>query len=235
MTTSIFVRSYEKDFPWLAYCLRSIHKFATGFQEVVVAVPEGDTAPELQDERLVRVPDYGVEGYMGQQISKLLADKYTDADNILFTDSDSVFHRGFEPEAFITNGRVNWLRTPWGKAREEERRAWGKPMEKCIGRKPEWEYMRRQPFMIPSWALSAFRDFIQSKHGVTMDRYVSSQPGRQFSEYNCLAMYLDNYHHDKINWLDESKDKVPRRVVKQYWSWGGLKPEIEKEIRDLLR
>ena len=42
MKTSILVVSYLQDLPWLTHCLRSIEKFATGFHETVVLVPQDE-------------------------------------------------------------------------------------------------------------------------------------------------------------------------------------------------
>ena len=41
MKTSIFIKSYKDDYKWLRYCLESIAKFVTGYEQIVVVI----TAP----------------------------------------------------------------------------------------------------------------------------------------------------------------------------------------------
>ena len=43
MTTDIFIKSYRGDFEWLPGCLHSIQKYATGFRDVVIVVPDTDS------------------------------------------------------------------------------------------------------------------------------------------------------------------------------------------------
>lgn len=231
MTTSIFVRSYEKDFPWLAYCLRSIHKFATGFQEVVVCIPEG-TDLNLTAERVVKVKET-CEGYVHQQISKLNADLYTAADNVVYLDSDCVLTKPLTPEDLMTDGKPDWLITPMDKVGEDARKAWFDVMKDCIGHPPEFEMMRRHPQMIPAWALVSFKEFIRGKHGKSMEAYAAGRPHRNFSEFNVMGFYLHAHHHDKINWLN-TDDGVPEPLLIQAWSHGGITPEIKQQFEDIL-
>ena len=92
MKVSIFIRTYSKDLVWLDYALRSIHKHAKGFYEIVVCIPidQVHLLSHLTAERVVTCPVYPND-YIGQQISKLNAHKYCKGDYILFTDSDCIF------------------------------------------------------------------------------------------------------------------------------------------------
>jgi hypothetical protein len=227
-TTAIFIRSYRGDFPWLAYCLRSIQKFATGFSEIVIVIPDTDNLDHLTAERVVKEKEV-MEGYMQQQSTKMLADTFTDADFICFVDSDCVFTEPVTPETFMTDGKVNWLHTPWSKIADGPARVWRAVMQKCIGEDPPAEFMRRQPQIIPRWALQEFRGFIAEKHGVSLEHYIKTQPGRFFSEYNTIGFYLWLHHHEKIHWMD-TEEYLPPAVLIQKWSWGGLTPEIRAEL-----
>jgi hypothetical protein len=231
MKTSIFIRSYPKDFQWLRYCLHSIHKFCSGFDEVVIAIPEGSEFPATL-ERVVHIPDIQ-PGYLAQQSSKVHADILTGADQISFVDSDCVFTTPVTPETFMTDGRPNWLYTPWDEVGDDARHAWGPVMEKCIGKVSPAEWMRRHPQLIPAWALQEFRGFIMERHGMTAEDYIMSQlPGR-FSEFNCIGFYLWEHHRDKINWQN-TDDGVPPAVLDQHWSHGGMTPEIREKIQTVL-
>src|SRR4029077_1542764 len=109
MTCSILVKSFPKDFGWLSYCLKSIHKFASGFEEVVVIIPDDCDLP-LTAERLVKVHEPGPSatnaghhgtGYAYQQVVKMNSDKYCTSDFILHIDSDTIFTRPVKPKDFL--------------------------------------------------------------------------------------------------------------------------------------
>jgi len=232
MTAAILVRSYSKDFPWLTYALRSIQKFCTEFSEVVIVIPDTDDLPNLTAERVVKVKDI-MPGYMMQQSDKLYADLYSDADFFLYVDSDCILTEPVTPETFMTDGKVNWLHTPFEKAGEDARRAWYDVMKKCLGEDPPSEMMRRHPQLIPRWALQEFRGFIAQKHGVSLEHYIASQPLGEFSEFNCIGFFLWLHHHEKINWIN-TEEFLPPTVLRQWWSHGGLTPEIQKQIEGIL-
>jgi hypothetical protein len=233
VTYDIFIKSYRGDFKWLSYCLRSIQKFATGFRDIVIVVPDTDSLDHLTAERVIKVKESG-DPYMFQQAVKMSADEYSDADFFSFVDSDCIFTEAVTPETFMTDGKVNWLHTPWSQIADDTSKVWSEVMRRCIGEDPPAEYMRRHPQMIPRWALQEFRGFVAEKHGVSLEHYILSQPGRYFSEFNCVGFYLWLYHREKIHWIDTT-DGIPPTVLIQKWSWGGLTPEIRQEFETILR
>jgi len=232
MTTDIFIRSYAKDFPWLAYALRSIHKFATGFRDVIVVIPDTDDLSQLTVEKVFKVADV-MPGYMQQQCTKMHADTFSDADTYLFMDSDCVLTEPVTPETFMTDGMPNWIYTPWKSLGADAHNAWFEPMAKCLGEEPPAEFMRRHPQLIPRWALQEFRGFVPEKHGVSLEHYIGSQALGRFSEFNCIGFYLWLHHRKKINWHN-TDDGLPPTVLRQYWSHGGLTPEIRAELEPIL-
>lgn len=227
---SIFIKSWEPDFCWLAYCLRSLQKYARGFHEIVVAIPEQANL-KLTLEKVVKVhdPDDG-QGYLRQQVHKLNADRHCSGDYILHIDSDTVFREPVTPDTFFRDGKPRWFITPMDRAGKDEKKAWFHVMAKCLQRAPEYEYMRKCTVIAPRWAYAEFRAFIQVEHGMTMEAYVMNQPGREFSEYNCLGMFLHHFHPEKFYWHDESKEGIPQPMERQFWSWGGLTPKIREEL-----
>lgn len=230
MKTAIFIRSYDKDFEWLAYCLRSIAKFASGFSEIVVTVPNGQKPPIGTNERLVYVHD-GQPGYLCQQSDKLNADIHCpDADYILHFDSDTIFTAPVTPDFFFSKGHPIWVMTPFDESPEDQKKAWLHVMVKCLREMPPYEFMRKSAIIAPRWLYPKFREFIQNTHKMDMVDYVMNQPGHEFSEYNCLGFYAWLYHRDKLHWHDTVADGIPDWPFKQMWSWGGLTQEIKNEI-----
>ncbi len=231
MKVPILIRSYAPDFEWLSYCLKSIHKFASGFQEIVIITPEAD-APllgHLTAERVIPVHD-GVPKYLCQQSDKLHADIHCpNADFICHIDSDCILTQPVTPQTFMRDGKPLWLMTPW-KDCFESKKTWAHIMLKCVQEYPEHEFMRRHGQLLPRWAYGAFRDFIQNAHGMTMTEYVMSQPGHEYSEFNTMGFYLWLYHRDKISWWDTSVEGVPPAVMDQHWSWGGMTQELRNKL-----
>lgn len=231
MGYSIFIRSYEKDFEWLSFALRSIYKFASGFNDVVIAVPAGQESKlrHLTVERIILCHD-GQPGYLCQQNDKLNADIHTNADFVWSMDSDCVLTRPVRPEMFFRDGKPIWMMTPWSALSGDEFRSWAHIMVKCVQDFPTHEFMRRHGQMIPGWAYREFRAFIERTHKCTMTEYVMSQQGHEFSEFNCLGFYLYKHHRDKFYWWDTEVDGVPEAVMDQHWSWSGMTPELRNKL-----
>lgn len=198
----IFLRTYSKDHEYLHYALRSITKFCTGFRQVVIVSKE-DATPEI--------------GYLSQQLTKINADQFSNADYILFTDSDTLFKTPITPETFFRDGKPIWLMTPFKELEGSDCwKAWFQSMADFAGVEPEFEHMRRHPFVMPRWLLSSFREWCESQHGKTIEEYVFEK-GR-FSEYNALGHYAYRFHPEDFHWIDTSKEELPPETVLQLWS-----------------
>ena len=92
----ILIRTYYRDADWLRYCLRSVKRYCEGFSDVVVScapssqavisvvcAEEGVAPPKLS-------PEFASD-YLGQQITKLYADRFVDAEHVMHVDADCVF------------------------------------------------------------------------------------------------------------------------------------------------
>lgn len=239
LVCDIFIKTYPPDYPWLEYCLRSIGKFARDFRGIQIVKPNGESLsipPATETKymhRIVVADDYGPDGYLSQQVFKLYADEYTDADFILFTDSDTIFTRPVTPETYFTDGRIDWMMTPWANTETP----WQPITEKFLGRPVEFEFMRRMPFMVPRWLLESMRAFCVGQHGMTFDKYVMSQPHRSFSEFNALGAFAYYFHRDRFNWINTEEvpaDQWPPLTVLQKFSHGGLDESIKAEFELIL-
>lgn len=225
-SVDLFIRSYKKDFEWLSYCLKSCAKSAKGFRQIHIVVPHGDQH-ELNHLTLEKVnicPKYP-EDYLGQQVTKLNADLYSDADFICHIDSDTVWLHDVSPKDFIHKGKAIIYYEPYDKIGECP---WQPIVREALGWKPEFEFMRRPPHTFPRWVYKEMRDFLQTTHKMPFDTFVATRPLRQFSEYNTLGAYAWKHHRDKFEWRDPKLDKD---TVRQFWSWGGIdgnRQELEK-------
>ena len=179
MTTDIVIKSYPKDYGWLAYCLSSIQKFATGFNDIIVMLPR--SAPlALTCEKVVLLDT--PENYLSQQVAKLNADLHTKADYILHFDSDMIFTRPVTPADFFRKGKPSWAITEWGSIPgKAEKKAWYHVMAKALQEAPPYEFMRKCGILAPRWLYAEFRAFIQETHGISMEAYVMNQPANELS------------------------------------------------------
>ncbi len=218
MTTDIFIKTCEHDAGYHAYCLKSIEKFCTGFRDTVVI--HGEDHPPAR-------------AYLTQQIMKLHADTYTDADLILVTDSDTLFTEHVTPESFMRDGKPIWYVTPWNDEmlRNPGTKAWFDVMSSFFGEPPPAEMMRRQPFMFPREVLPALREYCFTKFGKTITSYVYD--AGVFSEWNVLGMFCWLNFRDSFYWMDTTIE-CPPPLVRQFWSHAPLAQSIT-EIESILK
>lgn len=240
MTVDIFIKTYPVDYPWIEYCLRSIDKFATGFRNVVtVDQSESEKPPFVrQSVRIIRKPEYGEDGYLSQQVFKLCADEFTDADYICYIDSDTIFTRPVTPETYFQDGLPIWLMTPY----EQTKTPWQPIIEKFIGLplpfRVEYEFMRRSPILAPRWLLQHLRMYCELRHHMSLKDYVMSQPYREYSEFNAIGALAYYWRRENFHWIDTSKvpeSEWPALTVLQSYSWGGLTDEIRATMEEILK
>jgi hypothetical protein len=220
LKTDIFIRSYEKDFLWLNYCLKSIVKNTTGFLDVHIAAPYPDVEKlsHLTLEKVHGVVD-SCSGYLAQQITKFHADEYCKSDYILHVDSDCVFTDKVTPQVFFIDGKPIMLQE------KDVKSPWYDVSERALGWRDEYEYMRRMPIIYPRWIYSTFRKWFLLNKGVSIDQWVSEQPDFLFSEFNTLGTWAKKFYPDAFTWMTPKDVPI---VCKQYWSWGGINDAIDQ-------
>ena len=237
VSCDLLIRSYWKDLAWLELCLASIRRFCRGFRRVILVLP-GSSRPwwrrsaigeaELQ---LVFCGEYG-DDYLGQQVTKLKADHYSDADFICHVDADCIFTRPCTPAHLIVAGRPRVVVR--GEAAADRHWPWREPTERFLGWPVRDDFMQQPPFVFPRWLYRELREFSINTHHLDLETYVLSQPPRGFSEFNVLAAYAFRYHHDGFLWLDQQRRQLDPPVCRWYWSWQGLDARTRSEIQALL-
>lgn len=241
MSTAIFIRSYDKDFEWLSYCFRSIRKYCTGFDQLILVIPNTstDSLPETIWEHDVDI--YSIEertdGYIDQQISKLQAHKFTSCDQILYVDSDCCFFDYCEPECFMHEGKPILLKTDYEVFRKYQRETgqaqsvlhWKAITEKALGFSVQFEFMRRIPIMFLRETLLC----IDKKYPNLAD-YCCKVPNKQFSEFNFIGAFANQFHPQKYSIMNTEKVPLPQKYAEQYWSWGGLNDDLRSTMEAIL-
>lgn len=233
-TCDIFIRTYPADYQWLQYCLRSINKFAKGFRKIWIVSP--DQKPQGLMEQLgydwLVKNEESEDGYLSQQIHKLYADVLTDyqADYILHIDSDTLLTRETRLEDFFQDGKLVWPCTPYG----DIKTPWQPITEKFLRLDVQYEFMRRFPIVVPRWLYARLREYCYHVHKRIISEYVRNQPFRSFSEFNALGAYAYHFHKERFHFLDTSKEAQEAPRARQFWSPGGLTPEVMSEIKTIL-
>jgi hypothetical protein len=175
----IVIRSYFWDFRWLQLSLLSIVKFVEGYRRIVVIMP-GSSLERLRDEiarsaRIVilRCRDYAAD-YLGQQISKLNADEFTDAPLIAHIDSDCIFCTSCSLRTLLTrNGRtvIRILR----KSRRREGDGWRQCITDFHGEPLPFDVLVPPPFVYSRDLYNDLRRRCEMQHGVALDEWCLSR------------------------------------------------------------
>ncbi|MCW3818989.1 hypothetical protein ONA91_31585 [Micromonospora sp. DR5-3] len=228
---AIIIRTYHRDLDWLAYALRSVRRWCHGFTELIVVTPRfsasrvGRALPT--GVRLEICPDHR-DDYLGQQVSKLYADLYTDAAVLCHLDADMVFQRPVTPADLFTGGRPRIGYRPVGQLGRY--RPWLGPTEAFLGAPVAYDFMCHPPFAYPRWLYPAVREHCLVTHGMPLDEYVLGRPPRGFSEFNALGAYAYHQHRDAFAWAGREVDPP---LCRWYWSRGGIDAATRRELERL--
>lgn len=222
MDCALFIRSYWKDLDWLGHCLAAVERYCSDFAETVVVLPErsGAWARRRQWPAFARfevAPDYD-DDYLGQQVSKLHADQWTDCGLICHLDSDCLFQRPTRPSDLLVDGRPRIVTRP--NAPLGRHYPWRGCTEAFLGMPVELDFMCRPPFVFPRGLYAELRAYCDERHGVPLDRYVLSRPPRGFSEFNALGTYAWHRHRDAFAFVDI--ECAGPACCEWFWSWDGV-------------
>ena len=233
MTTDIFIRTYYNDLGWLAYALASIQKHVTGHRNIVITIPKGQEhhLAHLTAETVIAVEDME-DGYLGQQLTKMEAWRYTDADCILFWDSDVIATEPIDIQReYFKDGKPILYKTKYSSL---PGCPWQGMTEKALDLSLGWEYMRRMPIIHLRGVLESTVDFIEETHGVSIRSYLHVQPQRAFSEFNAIGAIAEILHREYYAILDTEAIDMPPNKVTQFHSWSGITPEARAAINKAL-
>lgn len=231
MTTDIFIRTYHKDLEWLGYALASIHKHVTGYRNIIVTIPvgQGHLLSHLTAEKVIEVEDLD-DGYLGQQLTKMEAWKYTDADCVMFWDSDVIAMEPIDVRTeYFKDGKPILYKTRYSSL---DGCPWQGITEKALGLMITCEYMRRMPIMHTKDVLIGCGSYMQRHHGISLQEYMRIQPIRAFSEFNIIGAFAERYWDGSYTILDTEAIDMPPNKVFQGWSWGGITPEVLAKLKE---
>jgi hypothetical protein len=242
MTTDIFIVSCEKHYPWLRWALKSIVRFASGFRQVMVAIPEQETSGlnawlgEFSNNngvpiRLKMFKDWPGRGFLCHEWQIISTDQFTDADYFVHLDSDTLFYAPVTPADYFVDGKpvlmhasYDWLH----QVVQANLMMWRETVVNAIGGSAPMETMRRHPAVHPREIYALTREMIEKHTGRHPMEYVHScreEFPQGFCEFNTLGAVAWRHLHDKYHWIDhqrlhETGTPWPDNKLCQFWGHG---------------
>lgn len=212
--TTIFIKSYQKDFKLLYYAIMSINKFVSGNYDVILMIDSGHDLPKnitdiLTDKYKVLYVDKVGNGYLHQQYCKITAHTVTSSEYIMFSDSDCIFDHPINVDDFIKDGKPEILYTSWDKVGDAI--CWKDCTSDFIRQESPYEFMRRNCLIYHRSTLEAISNFDVGL------RYRIMKCER-FSEFNAIGAYAWFYERDKYNFINTDEWEYTPPKGTQLWS-----------------
>jgi hypothetical protein len=237
-TIDILIRSYYRDLQWLVLAVAAIRCFVSGYRDLIVVLPDTSVGridwpavPILRDAVIRRCHDYEND-YIGQQITKLYADTYSDAEVILHLDSDHVFVAPCDLQDQLFEA---------GKLRMEfdssERRPLADGWRRCpavfLGRAVPLDVTGSPPVAFPRHLYSEVRRFCEQTHGLSIQDYTSTTRSDRFSEFAVLRGYALVSEPGLYAWVDTSTHGfIP--ACRRFWSRAQTPGSVRRELPEAL-
>lgn len=230
-TIDLFYKSYSKDY-WLLYLsLQTIKKNVTGYNNIILLIPEQDKeifdTSYLPERTLIYyIPDKS-PGWLYQQYLKMTAHKYCFAEFILFADSDCFWDHPVNLQDYVANGRPEILYTSWDKVGQAV--CWRYPTEKFIKEPVEWERMRRN-------CQIHYRQTLVDIEGYAPNLEEEIMTSGGFSEFNAIAAYAHKYCPDRYTFTNTDDWTYVPPLAEQVWSHSSKKEGVsETHLREYIR
>jgi hypothetical protein len=228
----IFIKSYRKDFQWLQYSLRSIEKFLTGYNKIIICVPENDYNKFLESFKFPNlnievhsVNEYG-NGYLYQQYIKMTAHKYSDAEYILYSDSDLIYDRPTNINDLIIDGKSEILYTDYSKAGTAI--VWKEPTERFMNEPQQYEFMRRHGLIYHRSSIETLYNLVPNLEDIIMRSEI-------FSEFNAIGAWCFKNEKNKYRFVNTETWTYVPPIARQFWSHSGLTGNDMLEINTILQ
>lgn len=243
MNASLFISSYKRDFPYLKYCVRSINKFARGFHEVVLQIPDTDWAeftdligPEIMGQDTIKyVPlalkEWPGKGFLFHMFSIMNADKHCrNADFIGHFDSDAIFTEPVTPDTFIKDGKpiLQYERFESIGKRHPGVLKWQQNAQACLPFPIHYEAMRGLPHFYELNTYERARELIEQHARMGLDEWIKRGPNaypQDFAEHVTLGNVAIHCFHEDYQLVDMAMQDNPDRSrwpTRQHWSHGQI-------------
>lgn len=237
--TDIFIKTYLGDIDFLEYNLKSIKKFATNYNEIVIV-----------SDNLFRFEQYGLpikfihepirqyktnykyhsKGYFNQMLVKMNALNYCSTDRVFMLDSDMILKDYVD----VGNLETIWFTRKWDNTLEtDHEKTWKTSSELFYNQStvdtmtsPGWIYTRHHMNCLKQWC--------QDTYNKSIEDYFK-QCNIPISEFEIMGNFL--HCIDKLDYKlvdvyspEYEKYKFP---IYQCWSYGGIN-QYKEELDSIL-
>lgn len=238
MNASIFIVTYSKDFNWLVFCLRSIEKFASGFSEVRILVPDEDLialrylVSKLHGES--GIPIYCVsgnewpgKGFLWHACQIFRADQWCEkADYVFHFDPDCIFSANVTPATFMVEDKpiLRYEAFSTIGVRHPGVLLWKKAAEDCLPWEVDKEFMRGHPEVFHRGLYKAAREIISTCVGKPIDDYLKScrnefpQSAAEFPTLGAICYEKFRELYAPFNCGSQANPDFQPFPVRQCWS-----------------
>ncbi len=253
--------TFARDLEWLGYSLKSVLKYAHGFEGVTIVVPTWDYEKFKHFESWgrsdlpikVRVfmeyPGRGFLHHLAMKCSADIVDPW--ATHILHLDPDCLFNQPVTPDDYFAFDRPVLYFEEYAdikRASEEGvynkdwsvRYQWKAVTERAVGFECPVETMCRHPAIHPRETYALTRAHIEAAHQTTFLDFVLRQKlsfPQGFGEFNTLGAIAFKMRHDEYHWVRVgpyvSKPPFPEKLT-QLRSHDGA-GHYMKEIQNALK
>lgn len=208
----IFIKSYPKDYTLLKYALLSIQKYLSGYRKVILLIPNQGFNPEIPEDLNIEIKfvrEYG-NGYLYQQWCKISASNHSDADYILFADSDCIFDKPTNVLDLVKN-KPQILYTDYSKVGDAI--CWKEPTDKFMNEPQQYEFMRRLPLVYHTSTLRTINELEPNLESIIMN-------SDRFSEFNAMGAWAFRHESEKYNFINTDEWSYSEPISVQLWSHG---------------
>lgn len=248
----ILIVTYQKDAPWLKYCLALCKKYLTGFSGITVAYPASDKAvlSEMISGSIAHGWTYAEtpgKGMVQHMAIMALADGIVPHGTqfVMHLDADCMYHTPATPADYFTDGKPDYLVRPWESLKDgngvvSDCAQWLTPTEKQLGFRPKIYCMCRHPTIFPVSFYKPYREWIEAEHKKPFMEYMTS--GRNTfpqdrMDWTAMGAFAYEFMRDEFNWIDVGAPNavVPKDRQKTFWSHAGVKPDTKAEMEGWLK
>lgn len=247
MKVIIFIVTFGRDFRYLNYCLVSIAKFATGFHEVVILVPDQNYSalislvkvfePAIRI-RCYRDTEWPDKGMLWHEAQIMRSDEWCpDADYIAHLDSDCIFTAPVTPDTFFDNGKPLLRYETFASidATHPGDNRWKQAVESCVPFTIDRDFMRGHPEVYHRGLYLKTRELIAKHTDLPMDVYVRAQRNeypQTVCEFCTLGAVAFNVFHDlySIHDCGSPGENYPFNTYPVFQAWSHSAPDVPANL-----
>lgn len=255
ISTEILIITFRRDLQMLEWNLRSIQKFATGFDVVKIVVPWDQLDEFLPLEKyrtadgkpvlIRRFFEYPGKGMIHHEAMVCHADSFCPhADLILHTDADCIFTGPVSPETYLVDGKPLLLVESWDDLEKEVGGRshpvfqWKGTVERALQMPCEFETMRGHPAVHLRKVYGGVRARVENVHELPFEHYVlqcRNEFPQSFCEFDTLGTWALFAFRDKYHVHDVWKNGYPPNPLRQGWTaWNPSNPDHQQRRRHLM-